>query len=120
MPFIPAAASCGVLRLKIKNLTSIWLYYKLNKIIAYTSLIRDYYQFRSLSAKTSQRFLFKLDDIYPCIAERTSTTPFDRHYIYHPAWTARILSQTKPEFHVDISSTLYFCSIVSAFIPIDF
>jgi SAM-dependent methyltransferase len=105
---------------KIKNRTLIGLYHRLNKIIAYPSLIKDYYQFRSLSAKTSQRFIFQFKDIYPCLAEKTSATEFDRHYVYHPAWAARILSQTKPEFHVDISSTLYFCSIVSAFIPIKF
>lgn len=47
-------------------------------------------------------------------------TSFNAHYIYHPAWAARILAKTKPEFHVDISSTLNFCTLVSAFIPIKF
>ena len=57
---------------------------------------------------------------YPCLCDNTGSTGFDRHYIYHPAWAARILALNKPESHVDISSTLHFCSIVSAFIPTKF
>ncbi|MEA2112496.1 MAG: DUF268 domain-containing protein [Patescibacteria group bacterium] len=52
--------------------------------------------------------------------DNTEKTKFDSHYIYHPAWAARILAQTKPKKHIDISSTLHFCSVVSAFIPIEF
>lgn len=52
--------------------------------------------------------------------EASATTEFDAHYIYHTAWAARILAKTKPDVHVDISSSLYFCSIVSAFIPVKF
>ena len=52
--------------------------------------------------------------------EDTEYTVFDEHYIYHPAWAARILARTRPAVHVDISSTLAFCSIVSAFIPVKF
>jgi SAM-dependent methyltransferase len=54
------------------------------------------------------------------MTEKTKTTSFDRHYIYHPAWAARVLSKTKPKFHVDISSSLSFCSIISAFMPVRF
>jgi SAM-dependent methyltransferase len=50
----------------------------------------------------------------------TGVTVFDEHYIYHPAWAARILARTRPSGHVDISSTLAFCSIVSAFVPVRF
>jgi ubiquinone/menaquinone biosynthesis C-methylase UbiE len=62
----------------------------------------------------------KWSDRYPCFHDRTSGTDFDHHYIYHPAWAARVLAKTKPEHHVDISSSLHFCSIVSAFIPVTF
>lgn len=59
-------------------------------------------------------------DRYPCLGEATTLTHFDGHYVYHPAWAARILSQTKPEHHIDIASSLYFCSLVSAFVPVTF
>lgn len=59
-------------------------------------------------------------DIYPCLGDKTETTGFDAHYIYHPAWAARIVKEINPVKHIDISSTLHFCSILSAFIPVEF
>lgn len=47
-------------------------------------------------------------------------TPFDAHYVYHPAWATRIVADTNTRRHVDISSTLSFSTILSAFVPVDF
>jgi SAM-dependent methyltransferase len=60
------------------------------------------------------------NEAYPCLDDRTSETGFDRHYVYHPAWAARIVARIKPEVHVDISSTLHFATIVSAFVRVAF
>lgn len=70
--------------------------------------------------KNDKRFTVKTRDVYPCLKDTISTTPFDHHYTYHPAWAARILAQTKPAYHVDISSILSFSTILSAFIPVKF
>jgi len=59
-------------------------------------------------------------DRYPCLKDNTLNTGFDAHYIYHPAWAARILAQIKPDLHVDIGSSLHFCTLVSAFISVKF
>lgn len=59
-------------------------------------------------------------DIYPCLHDNTSTTEFDSHYVYHPAWAARVVKLINPLKHVDISSTLHFCSILSAFYTVEF
>lgn len=59
-------------------------------------------------------------DLYPILEDKVDVIPIEPHYTYHPAWAARILAQTKPQKHVDISSILYFSTLVSAFIPIDF
>lgn len=69
---------------------------------------------------TDNRFSCDWQDIWPCLHEATASTPFDAHYIYHPAWAARILAKTTPSEHLDISSTLNFNAIVSAFVPITF
>ena len=69
---------------------------------------------------TTKRFDLHTKDIRSYLNDSTVNTGFDRHYIYHTAWAARILQQTVPTRHVDISSTLYFCSIISAFLPVDF
>lgn len=66
------------------------------------------------------RFKIYLKDFYPCIKDKTITTGFDRHYVYHTSWAARKVKEINPEFHTDISSSLYFSGIVSAFVPIHF
>ena len=91
-----------------------------SKIKAYFELHRTFRKFKELSGGFPERFAVSWDDIFFIANENTSNTGFDAHYVYHPAWAARILAKTKPEFHVDISSTLHFSSIVSAFIPIHF
>jgi hypothetical protein len=84
-------------------------------IPGYFSYFRDLHRFRR-QAKIKP----KGKDVFPCLFDNTKKTGFDRHYIYHPAWAARILAQLKPAEHIDISSTLYFCTLVSAFIPVKF
>ena len=81
----------------------------------------EFEEFKRLSDQLVVRRL-KVDweDRYLCLDDKSTETGFDRHYIYHPAWAARILMQTHPKRHTDISSTLNFCTIVSAFIPVDF
>lgn len=79
---------------------------------------REYQQFRRCHNQSRQPLRWA--DRYPCLGDRTATTGFDRHYIYHTAWAARILAQTRPTRHVDIGSSLYFASLVSAFVPVDF
>lgn len=81
-------------------------------------IISDYQQFSKLDAKP--RFFISFKDFYPQIFDKTITTGFDRHYVYHTAWAARKVKEIAPEKHVDIASSLYFPGIVSAFIPVDF
>ncbi|MCL5409259.1 MAG: DUF268 domain-containing protein [Patescibacteria group bacterium] len=59
-------------------------------------------------------------DRIQCFEDNTKTTTFDRHYIYHTAWAARILAEIRPKKHIDIASTLYFGTILSAFIKTEF
>ena len=94
-------------------------YQKFKKYIIFKKFKKDFYDFKKLSKKDN-RFNVNWKDKRPCMDDNTSTTKFDSHYIYHPAWAARILAKTKPEKHIDISSTLHFCSIISAFIPTEF
>jgi SAM-dependent methyltransferase len=90
------------------------------KLHNWRHFIREFNKFRKLSVNTRNRFSLESRDIYPCLGDKTPSTNFDRHYVYHTGWAARILAVTKPEFHVDISSSLHFCTVVSAFIPVEF
>jgi len=80
----------------------------------------QYIQLRELEKEKKKSLTLEERDFYPCLDDNTAETGFDRHYVYHPAWAARILKATNPARHIDISSTLHFCSILSAFIPVDF
>jgi SAM-dependent methyltransferase len=54
------------------------------------------------------------------LGDASATTAFDRHYVFHTAWAARVLARTRPSRHVDIGSALYFVTGVSAFVPVEF
>jgi SAM-dependent methyltransferase len=69
---------------------------------------------------TKKRFPVPLSSVQPSLFENTPFTRFDAHYIYHTAWAARKVNEIDAREHVDISSSLYFSSIVSAFKPVRF
>lgn len=71
-------------------------------------------------AGPNPRFALRWKDRYPCLYDRDSLTGFDRHYLFHLAWAARVLAESRPPVHVDISSHLQFCATVSAFVPLEF
>ena len=45
---------------------------------------------------------------------------FDKHYICHTAWAARVIAEIRPHKHVDIASSVFFNAMVSAYVPIEF
>ncbi len=97
--------------------TKSWL---LNKF-RYIGFLKEWKQFKEASAKAGDnRFVLSAKNFYPILHEKSSTQDFDRHYTYHSAWAARKLVEIKPELHIDISSTLNFSTLVSAFIPVKF
>jgi SAM-dependent methyltransferase len=79
----------------------------------------DFQQFAGL-AKDDGRFDISWSDRRPCLNDATSTTGYDRHYVLHTGWAARVLAQTKPATHIDIGSSLYFVAIASAIVPFRF
>jgi hypothetical protein len=81
-------------------------------------LLRSYFLFRSRD--TTLRFPIPLSSVMPVLFENTPYTRFDTHYIYHTAWAARKVREIGASTHTDISSSLYFSSIVSAFVSVTF
>jgi SAM-dependent methyltransferase len=80
-------------------------------------VLKDYLSFFS---KKDSRFSLSIFDFYPQIKDKTIKTGFDRHYVYHTSWAARKVKDFNPQVHIDISSSLYFSGLVSAFIPVKF
>lgn len=100
-----------------RNSMTRWLAYFKN----YIGFVADFNAFKQQQALNPSAFSsLHWADRMPCLDDKQSTTGFDRHYMYHPAWAARVLARTKPALHTDISSILHFSSLVSAFIPMRF
>lgn len=90
-------------------------------LMRYPGFVKDYFKFRTLYRQSNdKRFSFNILDSYPCLHDKTVNTGFDRHYVFHTAWAARKVQQISPSVHHDISSSVYFNAIVSAFVPINF
>jgi hypothetical protein len=97
-----------------------WVSSRIRSCTLWVAFIRDFRRFKVLSSQEESRFPLKWQDCHPCLQDKTKITKFDRHYVYHSAWAARILAKTQPEYHVDIASIVYFSALVSAFIPVKF
>jgi len=72
------------------------------------------------AAGPAHRFPFSARDALPRLGDASETTGFDRHYVFHTAWAARAVRALSPSEHYDIASSLYFASLVSAFVPVRF
>lgn len=76
-------------------------------------------EFQRLSHGSPRRLPFGWTESFPCLDDRTpNTADFARDYLLHTAWAARVLADTRPAQHVDISSYVYFAALVSAFVPV--
>ena len=100
---------------------SMKLYGFFHPFVAAIPYFLEYRKFcKSAEEQNDERFELSLKNAYPCLNDKTSDTPFDYHYVYHTGWAARILRKIDPKEHIDISSSLYFVSIASAFVKTKF
>jgi len=93
---------------------------KFDKIALQKNFKKTLIQFNELEKKSTKRFELSEEDLMPCYWDASVNTGFDRHYVFHTAWAARVVKKIAPTFHIDISSSLFFSTIVSAFVPIKF
>jgi len=97
-----------------------FIYFKLKNFILIPFILKDFILFKKKNNDKKNRFKIHVKNFYPQIRDKTKATSFDRHYLYHTAWAARKVKEINPEFHIDVASSLYFCSLVSAFVPVRF
>lgn len=88
----------------------------LRALSLYRAFRQDLRQYRALTDAEKINPI----DLWPCLFDKTETSPVAAHYFYQAAWAARRILQTKPQKHVDIGSQLDFLAILSAAIPITF
>jgi SAM-dependent methyltransferase len=92
----------------------------LQQVAAWWRFLVEYRRFKALSRNGPARFAVRWKDRAPCLRDRTDTTDFDRHYVYHLAWALRCLAKLHPAKHVDISSSLHFSCAASVLVPVAF
>lgn len=90
------------------------------RLARYAKFLAEFRRFKKLHSSVRKDMLIEANDLFPCLDEKTETTNFDAHYVYHTAWAARKVRARSPHEHVDVSSSLYFAGIVSAFVPLKF
>lgn len=83
----------------------------------YSNLIFQYFKFKR---KNDERFSIQWRDRQLMLNDNTNKTSFSRHYVYFNAWALRKIKKINPKKHIDISSSLYFCTSLSAFIKTEF
>src|SRR3546814_13237241 len=67
-----------------------------NKQVLPAAFLEEFRRLKELESSTCKRFTLEETDFYPCLNDNTSYTGFDRHYVYHPAWAARLLRRINP------------------------
>jgi len=77
-------------------------------------------QFGELKHHKEPRFSLKWQDRWLHLRDATAITSFDRHYVFHTAWAMRVIVETRPIQHVDVGSSLYFVTSISAIVPTTF
>lgn len=87
----------------------------LRKLRLYGFYVKDYLYF---IRKQDSRFEIKWKKRYPCLEDATKKIGFDRHYLYHTAWATRRVLESQVKRHVDISSSLYFVTQLSASVDV--
>jgi len=102
----------------IKIPFSVEVYKILRAVYNTPSFVAEIFTYKRLDK--TKRFPMGLTSLSPYLQDRTAMTNFEPHYTYHPAWAARVIKKVNLDFHVDISSTLSFSTIVSAFLPVKF
>ena len=86
------------------------------RLAALPRFFADFAAFRKGAGSATVR----LADSYPCLSDRTSSTPFDPHYFYQGAWLGRRLAANSPSEHVDVGSSVLMISVLSAQVPTTF
>jgi SAM-dependent methyltransferase len=80
-----------------------------------TGFAVEYYRYKRL--ERNGHFDISMYDWYPCLTDRTESTPLDPVYFYQDTWAARKIFEAKPEHHYDVGSSAKTIGIISQFVP---
>ena len=78
--------------------------------------IGDWLRYKRMPGAEKTRFI----DSYPNIHDKTSTTPFLRHYFYQDIWAFRNVVDSKTPWHVDVASRIDYVGMLTAVTHVTF
>ncbi len=82
----------------------------------YISFMADLMRYSRMEG--SEKVSFR--DLYPCIHNRGAATGFDPHYVYQGVWAFGRIRSLGADYHVDVGSQVYFVTLLSSVIKVDF
>jgi predicted SAM-dependent methyltransferase len=90
----------------------------LKGIFDFVIFYKDFSHYRSIN--NNPNFLIDSKFIYPCLLDKTSTTPIEPVYFFQDAWAAQKIFTNRPIHHVDIGSSIKTIGIISQCVPTTF
>lgn len=88
----------------------------LSSASSYLRYLSEYYRYSALPGSETLRFI----DSYPCLYDRTSTTPFDAHYFYQDIWAFKLIQRSGTSSHVDVGSLVSCVGMLTAITQVTF
>jgi SAM-dependent methyltransferase len=73
-------------------------------LASYPRFFAEFVDYRRIAAPNSTA----LEDIYPCLEDRTARTGFDAHYLYQAVWASSRIASKVPADHLDVGSDVRF------------
>lgn len=82
----------------------------------YARYFRDWSRYSGLLGSEALR----LADSYPCLYDRSGTTPFDAHYFYQDVWAFKLIQSSGVPIHIDVGSRAIFVGMLTAITKVIF
>jgi Caenorhabditis protein of unknown function, DUF268 len=87
-------------------------------IVQMAGFASEYRRYRRLNGGSA--FSLSAKDLYPCLRDRTETTPVELTYFLQDSWFARKMREQCPSSHVDVGSSARAMTLIAQFVPITF
>lgn len=101
-------------------ITRIWIDLPLKSFVSFPirllTFFGDYFDYKK---KCESKSMLNMENIFPCVFDKTETTPVEPVYFYQDCWAASKIFSLNPDKHVDIGSSLKTIGIISQFVETD-
>jgi len=102
----------------------IWIDLPLNRFVRFPIRLiiyfADYFDYnKKCKSKSNIYTSLNMENIFPCVFDKTESTPVEPVYFYQDCWAASKVFSLNPDKHVDVGSSLKTIGIISQFVKTD-